>query len=404
MGEVWAAKNELTQKHFAIKFLLPALAERPDALERFVREAETAGSLNHRSIVDVYDVAQAEDGRPYIVMELLVGESLEGRLERSGPLSSLEAAAFIAKVADGLDAAHRAGIVHRDLSLANVFLVRNPDGGRPIPKILDFGVSKTLGPANDDRTQTGHGTVLGCPEFMSPEQARGAEAVDARTDVWSLGVVLYHCLAGAAPFRAKNYNALMIAILTRPHRPLKELAPQVDPELLALIEGCLQKDREERVQSAREVSERLTIIARRLAGQQGLDDEPQRRATDRLPRPSAETVRKGFTLGADELHTLSKLRMNKTAVGVLCAVTGIAIGATAAYVAAAARGEVDKSPAVAVATPELPAARAESVTKVQSLGSLPIATPPKPAKGPADPSDLAVAVARGLRVSDKSRH
>jgi len=196
----------------------------------------------------------------------------------------------------------------------------------------------------------------------------------------------------------------MIAILTRPHRPLKELAPQVDPELLALIEGCLMKDREERVQSAREVSERLTVIARQLAGQQGLDEAPQRRATDRLPRPSAETVRKGFTLGAEELRTLSKLRMNKTAIGALCALTGIAIGASAAYVAAAARGDVQRPPAVAVALPEPPAMRAESVTKVQSLGSLPIATASKPVKGPGDPSDLAVAVARGLRVSDKSRH
>jgi len=133
MGEVWAARNVLTQKNFAVKFLLPDLAERPDTLERFIREAETAGSLEHPSIVNVFDVAQAEDGRPYIVMELLSGESLEARVERAGTLTSFEAAAFLAQIADALDVAHRAGVVHRDLSAANIFRARDPERGRPVP-------------------------------------------------------------------------------------------------------------------------------------------------------------------------------------------------------------------------------------------------------------------------------
>ncbi|HVU00820.1 MAG TPA: serine/threonine-protein kinase [Polyangiaceae bacterium] len=405
MGEVWAAKNELTQKQFAIKFLLPNLAERPDALERFVREAETAGRLNHKSIVDVFDVAQAEDGRPYIVMELLVGESLEARLEREGTLTSLEAAAFLAQVADGLDCAHRAGIVHRDLSLANVFLVRNPDGGRPIPKILDFGVSKTLGPTDDDRTQTGHGTVLGCPEFMSPEQARGAEAVDARTDVWSLGIVLYRCLAGTSPFRAKNYNALMVAILTRPHRPLLEVAPQVDPELLEIVEGCLQKDREHRIQSAREVANRLTAIARRLGAAAGVPDGRQRRATDRLPKDSAGAGARKAALGVDEIRQLEGLRARRTTLSIVSAVAGIAVGAIVALAVLASRSDV--SPEIAVAPPStvaapVPAPAARPTPR--SLSSLPMAAAPKPGKAGADSRDLAVAVARGLRAPEKPRH
>jgi serine/threonine protein kinase len=405
MGEVWAAKNELTMKSFAIKFLLPALAERPDALERFVREAETAGSMNHRSIVDVFDVAQAEDGRPYIVMELLTGESLEARLERAGSLSSIEASAFVAQVADGLDAAHRAGIVHRDLSLANIFLVRNPEGGRPIPKILDFGVSKTLGPTARDRTQTGNGTVLGCPEFMSPEQSRGAEAVDARTDVWSLGVVLYQCLAGTPPFRAKNYNALMVSILTRPHRPLAELVPQADPELVQLVESCLMKDRDRRVQTAREVSDRLGTIARRLGGSLVLGTA-KRRATDRLPRDLGRNAEGGsrnlFTLGVDELKVLARMRARRSTIGIASAITGIAIGALVAVLVGGQRGSVEgagaPSPTPALTPMSAPVARAPAAPSPPSAG------PRRGSGSTGDPRDLALAVARGLGVGAKPRH
>jgi len=386
MGEVWAARNVLTQKNFAVKFLLPDLAERPDALERFIREAETAGSLQHPSIVDVFDVAQGEDGRPYIVMELLAGESLEARVERAGTLSSFEAAAFLAQIADALDVAHRAGVVHRDLSAANIFLARTPDGGRPVPKILDFGVSKTLGPGAADRTQTGNGAVLGCPEFMSPEQARGAESVDARTDVWSLGVVLYHALAGTAPFRAKNYNAMMVAILTRAHRPLLEVAPSVDRELAGLVESCLVKDRASRIQTAREVADKLSVIARRLSSLSGVSVAPRRRATDRLPRKSDAAAGSIFPFSRDELKALSRLRPRSSVVGVVGAAFGIAIGAVVALWFSAS----SEAP-VAVLSTTPPAARAAEAPEARR-------TPPpqRDTRLPDNEPSLAVAVARGL--------
>jgi eukaryotic-like serine/threonine-protein kinase len=415
MGEVWAAKNELTQKSFAIKFLLPELAERPDALERFIREAETAGSLNHRAIVDVFDVAQAEDGRPFIVMELLAGESVEARIERAGPIDSLETAAILSQVADGLDAAHRAGIVHRDLSSSNIFLARNPDGGVPIGKILDFGVSKTLGPGRHDRTQTGNGAVLGCPEFMSPEQARGAEAVDARTDVWSLGTVLYQCMAGVTPFRAHNYNALMVAILTRPHRPLVEVVPSVDAELAALIEKCLEKDREMRVQTARELSDALSAIARRLAGKAIVGASPQRRATDRLPRRTEENRANAAALGKEDLRALSRLRTRRRVVGLVSAAAGILIGTVsalafrggdtvvimpspnAAKIAARARVAVGNA-----ASCERPKAKAATPPGVASALPGTGTSEARESRPPDDEASLAVAVARGLGVGSKS--
>jgi serine/threonine protein kinase len=429
MGEVWAAKNELTQKSFAIKFLLPELAERPDALERFIREAETAGSLNHRAIVDVFDVAQAEDGRPFIVMELLSGESVEARIERRGPLNSLETAAYLSQVADGLEAAHRAGIVHRDLSSSNIFLSRNPDGGTAIAKILDFGVSKTLGPARHDRTQTGNGAVLGCPEFMSPEQARGAEAVDARTDVWSLGIVLYQCLAGKAPFRAQNYNALMVSILTRPHRPILELAPSTDKELAEIVESCLAKDREARLQTAREASDRLSAIVRRLASSSTLPTSPQRRATDRLPHRKDPNKPAPGTLGKEDLQALERLRARRRMIGLVSAGVGAAAGLLVALMVNARSHDVvytsipvARAPHASKPAPFKPVphefanispptagavARAEqrSAPKPDTVAKTPEASSPATAKPsentPEVGSELAVAVARGLGVESK---
>jgi serine/threonine protein kinase len=333
MGEVWAARNELTHRNFAIKFLLPSLTSRPDALERFIREAETAGRLQHPSIVDVYDVAQTECGRPFIVMELLTGETLESRLEREGRLSDLRASAFMAQIAQALELAHDAGVVHRDLSSANIFLARNPEGGEPIPKILDFGVSKTVGPAAQDRTVTGNGAILGCPEYMSPEQARGAETVDSRTDIWTIGVVLYQCLTGTVPFCAGNYNAMMVSILTRLHRPLLEVAPWVDPELALVVERCLIKDREQRIQTAHELAVRLGVFAHRLAGELSVAGvAPRRRATDRIDReddrfgqPEASAV--ALPPHRHVARWLLSLRPRRTSVALVSAAFGAAIGA-----------------------------------------------------------------------------
>ncbi|HWO09801.1 MAG TPA: serine/threonine-protein kinase, partial [Polyangiaceae bacterium] len=283
MGEVWAATNELTNRDFAIKFLLKEFAANDEAYNRFVREAETTGKLQHPSIVDVFDVAQTVDGRPFIVMELLVGEGLDQRLQREGKLSCRQVAAYFSQIAMALDLAHRAGVIHRDLSSSNIFLARSREHNGICPKILDFGVSKHLN-AKDGVFQTCHGAVLGNPLYMSPEQARGAEQVDARTDVWSMGVLMYQCLTGATAFSSRNYNALMVDIMTRPHRPVSEAVPGVDRMLAVIVEGCLVKDRDHRIASASELAERLAAVARRLSRAEDAElDGPRRRSTDRLP-------------------------------------------------------------------------------------------------------------------------
>lgn len=329
MGEVWAARNELTNRDFAIKFLLPQFSANDEAFERFVREAKTTGTLQHPSIVDVYDVALGKDGRPFIVMELLHGEELEGTIERKGSLSPLKTAAYFAQIGAALQLAHDAGVVHRDLSTNNIFLARSKDGAI-VPKILDFGVSKTLGPAFEGQSVTCDGAVLGNPIFMSPEQARGAREVDGRTDLWALAVGMYQALTGRAPFHSTNYNALMVDIMTRRHRPIVELIPTLDPELAKVIEECLVKGRDQRLGSARELADRLSAIARRLSTDpEELGRSPRRRATDLLPVPSdksAEMAASGVPLGLRFWHALGLSVPSRMSVGFVAICAGVAAG------------------------------------------------------------------------------
>lgn len=411
MGEVWAAQNELTRRHFAIKFLLPTLAERPDALARFIREAQTAGGLEHPAIVDVYDVAQTDEGRPYIVMELLAGESLDARLDRDGTLSSFRTAALVSQVAEGLALAHEAGIVHRDLSTANVFLARNREGGEPIPKILDFGVSKTMGPQSDG-WQTADGAVLGCPEYMSPEQARGAEGVDERTDIWSLGVVMYQCLTGTVPFREKNYNALMLAILTRPHRPVLDVAPSTDPELASVVEGCLEKKREARLQSAQHLSQKLASVARRLAAGSAQTGgmTPRRRATDRLPSPMGQARQPlpPKTLPRIARWKRSTLQFGRRhgLVGVVCALLGgllgslLVLGLVATDDLRVSEKRQPSAPRAARLEP-LPPPGAEPRRARTPRAQRDDAVGPAASPDDHEATDLALAVSRSLGVSGK---
>jgi serine/threonine protein kinase len=346
MGEVWAACNELTNRDFAIKFLLKEFASNDEAYNRFVREAETTGKLQHPSIVDVFDVAQTVDGRPFIVMELLVGEGLDDRLKREGTLSPLQVAAYFSQIGMALDLAHRAGVIHRDLSSSNIFLARSREHNGICPKILDFGVSKHVG-GNDGGFQTCHGAVLGNPLYMSPEQARGADQVDPRTDVWSMGVLMYQCLTGTPAFSSRNYNALMVDIMTQAHRPVSELAPHADRSLAVIVEGCLVKDRDHRIASASELAERLAAVARRLArADDSANEGPRRRSTDRFP-PVRGVV--GAFERPSQLGARSTARgMSRRRVASYAGLVGVLIGAASVY-AFGDRGRGD-DPAARVTT------------------------------------------------------
>jgi serine/threonine protein kinase len=198
------------------------------------------------------------------VMELMEGEGLDVRLARAGVFRPGEAAAAVAFVARGLEEAHVRGLVHRDLKPANVFFAID-DRGDIVPKVLDFGVSKATEEADPKFVRTNTGAVLGSPAYMSPEQARGEEDIDGRSDVWSLGVILYECLTGRTPFDGANYNQLMVNIINEPCRPIEELNPSLPRELCDVVGRALEKDRARRVGTARELAEHLELVASRIS-------------------------------------------------------------------------------------------------------------------------------------------
>ncbi|MCA9621801.1 MAG: serine/threonine protein kinase [Myxococcales bacterium] len=242
MGTVWRARDHLLEVDVAIKVLRDDL-DTPDATRRLLAEARAAARVRHRSAVTVLASGLTENGKPYIVMELLEGESLDVLLDRHGRLSAVDAVRVLLPVAGAVGAAHAAGIVHRDIKPANIFLVEE-SADRLRPKLLDFGVAKHIGRAARDGQE---GLILGTPSYMSPEQAAGCGKVDARTDVWALCALLYEMLDGAPPFDGESYPALARAIMLSEPRPLDEM----DPGLWAILERGLDKDPERRFPDAR---------------------------------------------------------------------------------------------------------------------------------------------------------
>jgi serine/threonine-protein kinase len=244
MGKVWAARHEMLGRDFALKFATLPVRAGPEARARFMREAQTVGRLRHPNVVDVADFGEVEPGGGlYLAMELLEGSSLAERIAQHGVLRPREAAAIAVEIARGLSAAHAAGIVHRDIKPENIFLAKSPGGG-VMPKLLDFGISKQK---EDETLATLGGLSLGTPAYMSPEQALGELDVDHRSDIWSLGVVLYEMLSGRHPFVAPNYQALLPKIADDSPAALD---PAVPAKLRSIVARCLEKRREDRYPDA----------------------------------------------------------------------------------------------------------------------------------------------------------
>jgi serine/threonine-protein kinase len=238
MGTVYLARDRTLGRTVALKFLPRHVAADPDAILRFRNEARAASALDHPNIAVVHDTAEAEDGRPFIVMRFYEGETLSERIA-SGPLEVPEAVAIATEVARGLAAAHAAGIVHRDIKPSNILVT--PKGG---VRILDFGIAKVA-----NQSVTGPSATLGTVAYMSPEQTRSGE-VDARTDLWSLGVVLYEGLTRQRPFAAGDNAAVIHAIRSDEPRPLREMRPQVPEALARIVERCLRKEVDRRFPDA----------------------------------------------------------------------------------------------------------------------------------------------------------
>jgi serine/threonine-protein kinase len=254
MGAVYAAMQTSLGRRVAIKVLLPLLSKDASLVARFRGEAERAARLNHPNIVNVYDFGQESDGSVWIAMELLEGEALADRMER-GPMSEAEVVSMAKSTLAGLEAAHAVPLVHRDLKPDNIFIAKAAGVGEVV-KILDFGIAKLLD-GNAAAKLTATGLIIGTPLYMSPEQARGDD-LDHRSDLYSLGAVLYEALTGQPPFTGPNYNALLVAVLMQTPRHIHELRPDLHPTLADVVMRALDKEAARRFESAREMSAALS--------------------------------------------------------------------------------------------------------------------------------------------------
>jgi serine/threonine protein kinase len=275
MGSVWAAVHQVLGREVAIKFLRQSFEDANTAAARFAAEAKAAALVKHRFVVDVFDFGVTDAGDSYMVQELLQGRPLSDLLTEGPAWSVRDAVRFMMDCLSGLSAVHERGIVHRDLKPENIFVIPEVEGS--VPKLLDFGISKSAEPPRERSVKrpslrapgkgrlTAFGATLGTPAYMSPEQLRNLSSLDARADLYSLGVVFYEWLAGHCPYASNhNFAELVEQIESRAMTLLEELRPDIGPELCAVVTRALDPDREQRYGSALEMraalAQTLTLL------------------------------------------------------------------------------------------------------------------------------------------------
>ena len=325
MGEVYRARDTRLDRIVAIKVLPPALAADPQFRERFAREAKSISSLNDPNICALYDVGEAPGtaadsaSAHFLVMEYLEGETLAARLGR-GSLPLPEALRIAAEIASALDAAHRQGIVHRDLKPGNVFLVRRSGSSTSTSstaKLLDFGLAKFAANVSDPLLTamptattpiTAQGTLLGTFQYMAPEQIEGGD-VDARTDIFAFGALLFEMVTGRPAFQGKTQASLFGAILKDEPPPITQLQPVAPPALDYLVRTCLAKDPDARFQSAHDIRLQVKWIA---DGSNARDRLPLRRPNDEITCPGWRLPLRWRPLPAPSAGAPNRLRLTTT--------------------------------------------------------------------------------------------
>jgi serine/threonine-protein kinase len=294
MGAVYAAKHELLNQTVAIKFLYPDIAENPTSLGRFLNEARAAARIRGEHVAAVLDVDTTDEGTTYIVLEYLEGADLEALVGQRGPLPADEACDYLLQALEALAQAHALGIVHRDIKPSNLFLAKRLDGS-DILKVLDFGISKAPRFAQPiEGSSTESEALLGSPGYMSPEQVRSAKNVDARTDVWAVGVVLYRLLTGKQPFVGETIGAMLAAIIEHHPPSIRELRPELPEGLEAVVARCLSKDPGQRYANVAE----LGLALEPYAGGRNRRSVEEICRTLRVPR-GAEPIQAGTQIVAD---------------------------------------------------------------------------------------------------------
>jgi serine/threonine protein kinase len=272
MGFVVSATHKLIGQKVAIKFIKSGYLESADALARFKREARALVAVQSENVVRVFDYGTLPDESPYLVMEYLTGRDLQHELRARGSILLEEAAEIIVQACEGLAAVHARGIVHRDIKPANLFLTKRANGKRLV-KIVDFGISKAPKTHEDELTIT-KGSI-GSPHYMSPEQLRNSRAVDARSDVWSLGVTLYRALTGELPFAGESVATLLAAVVSEEPRGLRDRQPELPPEIEAIFKKCLEKNADRRYASAQELADALAPFAMTSERMRAISERPE---------------------------------------------------------------------------------------------------------------------------------
>jgi eukaryotic-like serine/threonine-protein kinase len=391
MGTVYAARHPVIGKRVAIKVLASHMSGDPALVRRFVDEARAVNKIGHPNIIDIFAFGQLGDGRHYFVMEYLEGETLGARLS-TGPMTVDEARRLLGQVASALEAAHREKIIHRDLKPENIWIAR-PKHGEPFIKILDFGIAKLL-ELTEGRNVTETGVVFGTPHFMAPEQCMG-QNIDARTDIYALGVILYRVFGGKLPFEGKTFAEVVaqhLAVVPPTPRSRRPLARGLE----GLIMGCLEKDPARRPQSAAEVGRRLTEALAQAPGDE-LTPEPML-PTMTAPRPAdPEGTKPGYVTSSAAAQAaieppgptpVRRLGRPLLVLAVAAAIVGavVAVNMVAGRRGAQAPAPVAQPPAPAppaagapAAPPPVPAAPAETPPPAAAQ------TPPPPGERAARP-------------------
>jgi serine/threonine-protein kinase len=403
MGSVFRAEHVLLGRPAAVKLLRPDLTTDDDLVQRFVNEARAVTASKHPGIVEAYDFGYTDDGRAFIVMELLEGEPLGRRLAR-GRLHEPEVAMIAHGIASALKAAHKVGVIHRDLKPDNVFLVPDPDGGPDRTKVLDFGIAKLAdGPGAAPRApgaprHTATGTLIGTPMYMAPEQARAAGAIDRRADLYSLGCILYHMLVGRPPFVAEGAGEIIALQMFGQIEPPSRLAP-VSPAMEQIVMRLLEKDPAARFDSAGDLVIALAAFDAGLTQRSTwpVGQPAMRAAIDGAPAwPSAERPSL-----ADATQPDVAPRRRSLVPRIAGAIAIAAIGAMIAY--ASLRNRDEPAPPSTASTASAPSAASTS-------GSASTSAPPtgapsaKPAAIPLIPPAAQPAAASATRAIDRPRH
>jgi eukaryotic-like serine/threonine-protein kinase len=298
MGVVVAARHLQLGQRVAVKFIRGEAATDQTALGRFLREARAAVALSSEHVTKVLDVGTLETGAPYMVMEYLEGEDLATWLKRRGPMPVRQGVDFVIQACEALAEAHGSGIVHRDLKPSNLFVTTRRDG-TALVKVLDFGISKVteFNKAGGQEMLTASGLVMGSPGYMSPEQVRNAKAADERSDIWALGVTLYELLSGISPFMGETLGDTFARIVSESPLPIRQRRPEVPEELAGVINRCLERAVDLRMQSVAELATNLLPFASRTSA---FSVERIRRIAEPQtshPDPSHETVMAPETMG-----------------------------------------------------------------------------------------------------------